>query len=501
MVLCVRPFCWAVSVGGFHVFTAANASKRRTEVPINPLRIGWGFWRACRRAGPLSIRPRRGRRQAAKSMQTSLFEECRCVLEIPCSSLSTYLNFGLLFRALLGSDQMKLHRQKPRVLVVDDDSSVRLLLRRFFSDLGLHVVEAENPFAALGRMSEGPFDLATTDVQMPERTGVWLLEELRSRLPDLPVIVMTAGELQASGLRALLGTEARVLRKPFDLGELERVLREVVPHLIGDLEVSRAVVALEQPAANGRPYCYASPLVGEMLARTVGLDTGALPWRGRVHTDDVARIDAEAFRAVEGGRRFRAEYRLITIDNDIVWVLHEAPVSVDATGLPHLGPGAIVDITIRKREEEELRASEERHRFLTEHSTDMITVQSSESHFLYVSPACQALLGYEVDDLIGRSAYDLVHQDDLSRVRECHEDVLRRPYMSTVDYRIRRKDRRYIWFETTSQLVPRSDPSVPKEVISVSRDVTERKQNEERLRELAILDDLTGLYNRRGFLT
>jgi len=73
--------------------------------------------------------------------------------------------------------------------------------------------------------------------------------------------------------------------------------------------------------------------------------------------------------------------------------------------------------------------------------------------------------------------------------------------MVTVPYRIRRRDNRYVWFETTARMVYRSDPSLPREIICVSRDITERKRQEDELRGLTILDELTGLYNRRGFLT
>ena len=394
-----------------------------------------------------------------------------------------------------------LRPNKPRVLLVDDDVSVRRLLTRYFIDLGLHVFEADNPFAALGRMADGPFELVVTDVDMPERSGLWLVEELRGRALRLPLVVMTGGELQKAGVRALYGPDVRLIRKPFELKELEAVLQEIVPYLLGGNEVAESFTAPEPQPAGNRPYAYASTLIGEMLARTVGLPDTSAPWLGRLHADDQPRIEEEAQAALRDGRRFRAEYRLTSVDGDVVWVLHEAPVRRDEQGGPALGPGAILDVTARKREEENLRASEERHRFLTEHSTDMITVQTPEAQFLYISPACQSLLGYDAAELVGQSAYDLVHRDDLVKVREYHEQVLERPFMATVDYRIRRKDRRYVWFESTSQVVPRSDPSVPIEVISVSRDITERKETEERLRALAILDDLTGLYNRRGFLT
>ena len=348
-------------------------------------------------------------------------------------------------------------------------------------------------------MGDGPFDLAITDVNMPERSGVWLLEELRERAPDLPVIVMTASELQAESLQAIVGHEVHVLRKPFELSELEITVRQLLPVLDDAAPVADDFRPEEPLLIQDRLYSYASRLVGDMLARTVGLESAGVPWRGRVHADDRARLEQETADALRGGRRFRAEYRLLSVDGDVVWVLHEAPIQADAAGQPRLGAGAIIDISARKREEELLRASEERHRFLTEHSADMITVQSDD-HFVYISPACEALLGYEPDFLLGRSAYELIHRDDIAHVRECHENVLRSSYMYTVDYRIRRKDRRYVWFESTSRVVQHSDKQLPPEVISVSRDVTERKENEERLRQLAILDDLTGLYNRRGFL-
>jgi diguanylate cyclase (GGDEF)-like protein/PAS domain S-box-containing protein len=420
----------------------------------------------------------------------------------PCCKTLFQLKFNTIAPDFFRRCRLMPNRRNiPRVLIVDDDVNVRALLRRFFSGLGLQVIEAENPFAALGRMAEGPFELAVTDVNMPERTGVWLLEELRSRAPELPVVVMTAGELQASGLRAVFGLDVRVVRKPFELGELETVVRELIPHVVEARYAAQiAPVPEERAVLSDKPYSYASTLLAEMLARTVGLETQGVPWQGRIHADDLKRIEDEAREALREGRRFRLEYRLLTVDNEIIWVLHEAPLTADPAGLPVFGPGALLDVTARKRDEMSLRASEERHRFLTEHSTDMITVQSEDGQYIYVSPACYMLLGYDPGELAGRSFNDLVHRDDMNKVREYLADVLERPIMATVDYRVRRRDRRYVWFETTSRTINRSDPFLTKEVISVSRDITERKLNEERLRELAILDDLTGLYNRRGFI-
>jgi diguanylate cyclase (GGDEF)-like protein/PAS domain S-box-containing protein len=159
-----------------------------------------------------------------------------------------------------------------------------------------------------------------------------------------------------------------------------------------------------------------------------------------------------------------------------------------------------MDITQQRRESETIRASEERHRFLTEYSTDMISVASWEGRILYVSPACLALLGVEQQELTGSTLYDMVHEADRNSVRRTHLLVLEKLGTALLAYRVRRKDGRYIWFESTIREVPRSGRDVPRELVIVSRDITERKLQEERLKDLAILDDLTGLYNRRGFM-
>jgi diguanylate cyclase (GGDEF)-like protein/PAS domain S-box-containing protein len=117
-----------------------------------------------------------------------------------------------------------------------------------------------------------------------------------------------------------------------------------------------------------------------------------------------------------------------------------------------------------------------------------------------VSRACLALLGYDPNELIGSTLYDLVHETDRMAARRTHLLVLEKSGAALLAYRVRRKDGRYIWFESTIREVPRSGRDTPRELVMVSRDITERKLQEERLKDLAILDELTGLYNRRGFM-
>jgi PAS domain S-box-containing protein len=138
----------------------------------------------------------------------------------------------------------------------------------------------------------------------------------------------------------------------------------------------------------------------------------------------------------------------------------------------------------RKRVQDALRESRERYRLLADYSTDMISRQSAEGLYLYVSPACAILLGYEVEEMMGRSLTGLVHPDDLPAIQQFIEAAPTWPEVSTITYRARRQDDQYIWLETTNKLIRHPETGRIIEIIAVSRDVTERKQAEEALKAL-----------------
>jgi len=141
------------------------------------------------------------------------------------------------------------------------------------------------------------------------------------------------------------------------------------------------------------------------------------------------------------------------------------------------------NITERKQAEAALRESEERHRFLAENSTDLLSRHSPDGVILYASPASRPLLGYPPSDMVGHSIFDYCHADDIEGLRAASAQVLGRAGLATVSYRIRRRDGRFVWFETTSQAVRDAVPGPVREILSVSRDVTERRRVEEELRQ------------------
>ena len=126
---------------------------------------------------------------------------------------------------------------------------------------------------------------------------------------------------------------------------------------------------------------------------------------------------------------------------------------------------------------------EELYRLLAENSTDMISKHTSEGVYTYASPACRSLLGYEPEELVGHSAYEFVHPQDLEQTSTTHPLMPRHPDPHTVSCRIRRKDGSYIWFETTTRGVRQPGTEEVLETMAVSRDITDRKRVEVELRE------------------
>ena len=107
----------------------------------------------------------------------------------------------------------------PRILVVDDDASVRTLLRRLLTIEGYRVDEAADGPSALEQLGRAGADLLLLDVMMPGQDGLDLLEQLR-RHSDVPVILLTARDQEADRVLGFrLGADDYVV-KPFSTAEL-----------------------------------------------------------------------------------------------------------------------------------------------------------------------------------------------------------------------------------------------------------------------------------------
>jgi PAS domain S-box-containing protein len=157
------------------------------------------------------------------------------------------------------------------------------------------------------------------------------------------------------------------------------------------------------------------------------------------------------------------------------------------------------EITERAQAERILYDSERQYRLLAENSSDMISRHNLAGDYIFVTPACKVLFGYEPQELVGRSAFDFLHPDDVAKARQGLLSTLHTPHPQSRKYRMRRKDGGYIWCEGLGRVVcdPQSKQAI--EVVAVTRDIGAQVQVEERLRqrnrELALLNQASRALN------
>jgi two-component system chemotaxis response regulator CheY len=114
----------------------------------------------------------------------------------------------------------------PRILIIDDDESIRYILRETLQRAGYEVDEAHNGREGLQRYRVTPAHLVITDIVMPEKNGLETIQELRHDFPCVKIIVMSGSREQCDMMQQL-GVQS-TLRKPFDLRELLAVVQTVV---------------------------------------------------------------------------------------------------------------------------------------------------------------------------------------------------------------------------------------------------------------------------------
>ncbi|MDO8957128.1 MAG: sigma-54 dependent transcriptional regulator [Deltaproteobacteria bacterium] len=118
--------------------------------------------------------------------------------------------------------------EKPRILVVDDEESHRIMLRAVLKDEGYEVVEAADGSEAVRAVEQEPFDLVLLDVRMKTMDGIEALNEIRKISPLIPVLIMTAYASVKTAVEALKAGAFDYLTKPLDIEELKILIEKAL---------------------------------------------------------------------------------------------------------------------------------------------------------------------------------------------------------------------------------------------------------------------------------
>ncbi len=202
-----------------------------------------------------------------------------------------------------------------------------------------------------------------------------------------------------------------------------------------------------------------------------------------IHPNDCALVYATVSQAIEAKKPYILEYRIIHADGSMRWVYDKGQGVFAEDGKLLTLDGAIFDITERKRVQEALQESEQRYRSIVENASDLIAVISLDGKYLYVSPNYLPVLGYEVEEMIGKEYAPLIHPEDLESLLGFEAKLLEADgSLRGLEYRFKHKDGSWRWYVSTVSCV-RDSTGNPLHIVAIAHDVTERVQAEEELRQ------------------
>ncbi len=144
----------------------------------------------------------------------------------------------------------------------------------------------------------------------------------------------------------------------------------------------------------------------------------------------------------------------------------------------------LTEITERKHQEAALRQSEEHFRFLAENSVDILLKLAPDGSYLWASPSLSSILGVENNSVVGTSALAAIHPDDRQRVASAMAEALRGSEPASVVYRHVQDSGRILWLESIGRALRDPSTGEAKELLVSTRDITERKRDQERYQQL-----------------
>src|ERR1700690_2361543 len=116
----------------------------------------------------------------------------------------------------------------PKILVIDDEADMRFAVRMLLERSGHTVTEADNGNAALAKIDEGAPDLVLLDMRLPGMDGIQILQKIREKQKDLPIIMVTGyGNVELAEQAIQLGAD-HYLSKPFHNKELIEVIQQIL---------------------------------------------------------------------------------------------------------------------------------------------------------------------------------------------------------------------------------------------------------------------------------
>jgi two-component system cell cycle sensor histidine kinase/response regulator CckA len=267
---------------------------------------------------------------------------------------------------------------------------------------------------------------------------------------------------------------------------IETIRQNQIPYLMGQLGQSQVLTCSDRlatvfyliPLDDPEERILLNPRLKNLLGFPFAEWTDPRFWSRQLHPEDHEYVLADIRKSFRNGNFFRSEYRLLTYDGQVAWVFDEGLVMREKAGKPCYMQGIMLDITDRKRMENELRRNEEKFRAIFERIAVGICLTDLDDRIVEANQEFQTMLGYGAEELHHKYFAEFVHPEDSSADLSFHKET---PTGECDHYEMQkrfiRKDGGVIWSHLKVSLV-RARSGEPKFTIRIVEDITERKRLE-----------------------
>lgn len=388
------------------------------------------------------------------------------------------------------------------ILIIEDNHTDYELLIRALNkhQLVATYFRVQNESEMRAVLDKEKIDVIISDYMLPNFTGLDALRIFKEYNLIIPFITLTGTGAELIAVQMMKeGSDDYVIKEHLDRiyhsiiiqVDKYKILRKKNALDIAVLESEKAyrllaentndVISLHNLSGD---FLYASPAIFELS----GFQPTEVLGKKLVnffHVDDVVKMKTQLESILINEKKLRFEYRFLKKDGTYIWIESVGKLIYDSVTNEPIEIIAVTrDATERILKDQQLKTSEEQYRLIAENATDMITRHDLEGIYNYVSNSSYTLIGYSPDDMIGKSAFDFLHPEDATKINEGLEEFIAKGLgIYTASYRYKRKDGSYIWIESTNKLTYIDGTDKILGVISISRDISERKAFEARLEE------------------
>lgn len=386
-----------------------------------------------------------------------------------------------------------------KLLLVEDNPDDVFLLRTMLGKVsgpGFELHHVNNLAAGLTRVAEGNIDVVLSDLSLPDSSGIDTFLKLKARAHDIPVIILSGTDNEALAIRAVhAGAEDYLVKGQVNCHLLTRAMI----YAIERTESKRALLKAEEKYRG----IFENSVAGIFQTSAEGAYLDVNPALIRIYgyesredlmssISDIARLlyvdpnrRAEFVKLMKEQNVVRDfESQIYRKDKSIIWISENARAVTDDQGKILYYEGMVEDITARKEAEVKVRFSELRFRSIWQKSFDGMRLTDDEGMMVAVNPAFCQIVGLPAEKLVGRP-YTTIYAET-----EDQTDMLHKYKQRFSEKKIESQFERHVIFRTGKAVdVELSNSFVEVEegrslVLSVFRDVTVRKQAEERERQV-----------------